>query len=94
MAGRDRYEVAEEAWDRRLLFRPLPSRWSRLGSATAAKARRIGCGICVQCLALDGKKVGELRYQLFHRTAVAVLEARQYRAEKAVLMVHSFCPQQ
>lgn len=42
-------------------------------------------------LGLDRTSVGDLRYQLFHRTAAAILEARRYRATKAVLMVHSFC---
>ncbi len=31
-------------------------------------------------------------YQLLHRTASAIYEARRYRAEVAVMMVHSFDP--
>jgi hypothetical protein len=32
----------------------------------------------------------ELRYQLLHRTASAVLEARRFLADHAVMLVHSF----
>jgi hypothetical protein len=35
---------------------------------------------------------GDLRYQFFHRTAAAIIEARRYRASKAILLIHSFCP--
>jgi hypothetical protein len=31
-----------------------------------------------------------LRYQLFHRTAAAVIEARRFRARTAAMVVHSF----
>lgn len=43
-------------------------------------------------LGFDPGEVGDLRYQLFHRTAAAIVEARRYRAKKAIMMVHSFCP--
>lgn len=33
-----------------------------------------------------------LRYQLLHRTAAALLEARRYRASKAAMIVQSWCP--
>ena len=39
---------------------------------------------------LNPSLVGELRYQLLHRTASAVLEARRYRSTLAIMMVHSF----
>jgi hypothetical protein len=44
---------------------------------------------------LFGRKpadVAGLRYQLFHRTASAILEARRYRARQAVMIVQSWCP--
>ncbi|MBA7493472.1 hypothetical protein ES702_04031 [subsurface metagenome] len=34
----------------------------------------------------------EMRYQLFHRTASAIIEAKRFRAEHAVMVVHSFSP--
>ncbi len=43
-------------------------------------------------LGLDPAAVGPLRYQLLHRTASSVYEAKRYRARKAVMMVHSFDP--
>jgi hypothetical protein len=33
---------------------------------------------------------GGLRYQLLHRTVSALLEARRYGAEEALMLVHSF----
>jgi hypothetical protein len=35
--------------------------------------------------------VSGLRYQLLHRTAAAVIEARQHGATHALMLVHSFC---
>lgn len=48
-------------------------------------------GLC-NLLGLDPATVGELRYQFFHRAAAAILEARRYRASRAILLIHSFCP--
>lgn len=70
-------------------FGPLVSEW--LGEGGAGKPDRLQ-RLC-KLLGLDPEAVGDLRYQLFHRTAAAILEARRYRAGKAVLMVHSFCDQ-
>lgn len=41
---------------------------------------------------LDPSKVGHLRYQLFHRTASAVIEAKRYRARHAMMIVQSWSP--
>lgn len=41
-------------------------------------------------LNLDGKDVDKMRYQLFHRTASAVIGARKFTAKHAVMLVHSF----
>jgi hypothetical protein len=35
-----------------------------------------------------------LRYQLVHRTASAVLEAKRFHAGKAIMLVHSFSARQ
>ena len=45
-----------------------------------------------ETLGLDTKDVASLRYQLLHRTASAIYEAKRYRAGVAVMMVHSFDP--
>ena len=41
-------------------------------------------------LGLDASAVANLRYQLFHRTVSALLEARRYGAREALMLVHSF----
>lgn len=69
-------------------FGPFVSEW--LGERGEGKTKRLQ-GLC-DLLGLDPANVGHLRYQLFHRTAAAILEARRYRASKAAMLVHSFCP--
>ena len=34
-----------------------------------------------------------LRWQLFHRTASAIIEAQRFRAKHAIMLVHDFCPE-
>jgi hypothetical protein len=68
-------------------FGPLVRDW--IGDGNEGKEDRLQ-RLCA-LLGFDRTSVGDLRYQLFHRTAAATLEARRYRAKKAVLMVHSFC---
>ncbi len=46
------------------------------------------CGL----LDLNPGAVGSIRYQLIHRTASALIEARRYCARDAVMIVQSFCP--
>jgi GTP pyrophosphokinase len=41
----------------------------------------------------DDEQVGSVRYQLLHRTAAAVIEARRFGALHALMLVHSFSPQ-
>ena len=38
----------------------------------------------------DGQRLDEVRYQLLHRAASAVIEARRFGARHAVMLVHSF----
>lgn len=45
--------------------------------------------ICQQ-LGLDYTAVDHIRYQLLHRTASAVIEARRFNASNALMLVHSF----
>jgi hypothetical protein len=44
-----------------------------------------------ECLELTNIP-GTVRYQLLHRTAAAVLLARQFFAQRAIMLVHSFSP--
>jgi Domain of unknown function (DUF6946) len=48
-------------------------------------------GIC-ELLEIDGAP-DELRYQLLHRTAAAVIEARRFKADQAIMVVQSFSPE-
>lgn len=45
-----------------------------------------------QTLGLDVANVGGIRYQLLHRTASAIYEAKRYRCRHAMMLVHSFSP--
>jgi hypothetical protein len=44
----------------------------------------------VQCLGLNEVPRGDVRYQLLHRAASALITGEQYRAVAAVLLIHSF----
>jgi hypothetical protein len=69
-------------------FDKLVAEW--LADGSEGKRQRL-LGLC-ELLRLDAATVGQLRYQFFHRTAAVILEARRYRARKAILLIHSFCP--
>lgn len=69
-------------------FDKLVTEW--LSDGSEGKRQRLN-SLC-ELLGLDPGEVGDLRYQFFHRTAAAILEARRYRASKAILLIHSFCP--
>ncbi len=43
-------------------------------------------------LEISPDKVQRIRYQLLHRAVSAILEAERYGAEHALMLVHSFCP--
>jgi hypothetical protein len=43
-----------------------------------------------QVLGIPSETVGEMRYQLLHRTASALFEAERYGFDHAVMLVHSF----
>lgn len=59
--------------------------WS---NGTANRERRLR-GLC-KILDLQRDKVSEIRYQLLHRTASAIIEAKRHRSTVAVMIVHSF----
>jgi len=44
------------------------------------------CGL----LGLDMAAVGHICYQLLHRTASALIEAKKFNAPNALMLVHSF----
>ncbi|HMO75423.1 MAG TPA: hypothetical protein PKD99_15885 [Sphingopyxis sp.] len=69
-------------------FGPYVSEW--LADGSAGKRRRLE-RLCA-LFGVEPRAIGHLRYQLFHRTAAAIIEARRYRARKATMIVQSFCP--
>ncbi len=46
-----------------------------------------------EILGLQNPPPMNIRYQLFHRTASAILAARQFNAKYALMIVHSFSPE-
>lgn len=44
----------------------------------------------IELLELNNKDLSQIRYQLLHRTASALLEAQRFSAPHALMMVHSF----
>jgi hypothetical protein len=73
----------EESFDR------LTSEW--LGDGSPGKAERLEF-LC-NTLGLAREAVLPLRYQLRHRTAASIIEARRFGAGAAAMFVHSFSPQ-
>jgi hypothetical protein len=70
-------------------FGPVLSEW--LGDAPANKKKRLD-GLC-NLLGLPDNIDPNVHYQLLHRTAAAVIEARRFRRGVAAMVVHSFSPQ-
>jgi hypothetical protein len=70
-------------------FGPTITEWH---TGSAGKQRRLAF-LCEQ-LGLPVPPPGHLRYQLFHRTASAIIEARRLHADQAAMVVHSFSPAQ
>jgi hypothetical protein len=69
-------------------FGPTIDEWLR--DATAGK--RVRLAALRETLGVESLESSELRYQLFHRAASAVLEACRIGAQTAVLLVQSFHP--
>ncbi|MGY3547098.1 DUF6946 family protein [Bradyrhizobium sp. USDA 4469] len=71
-------------------FGPLVSEWQLEATPNSKKPARLLR--LSQALGIDLSACGALRYQLLHRTASALYEARRYHAKVAIMMVHSFDP--
>lgn len=69
-------------------FGPLVKDWR---DGAPGKERRLES--LLEMLSIKTADAAELRYQLIHRTAAALLEDRRYRAEAAMMLVHSFSPE-
>ena len=68
-------------------FGELVSTWN---TGTPGKECRLKA-LC-RSLGLKAADVGNIRYQLLHRTASAIYEAQRYRTTRALMLVHSFSP--
>jgi hypothetical protein len=67
-------------------FGPLVSEWI----ANPSKGRETRLAFLCDVLGVDRAAVADIRYQLLHRTASAIIEARRFHAATAVMLVHSF----
>ena len=67
-------------------FGPRVSEWYQ--EPSPGKTRRLGF-LC-NALGLSETRAHSVRYQLLHRTASTLIEARRFHATSAVMLVHSF----
>jgi hypothetical protein len=67
-------------------FGPTLGEWQD----SSSEGRKERWGFLCATLAVSPDQAPDLRYQLFHRTASAVLAADRFHATHAVLLVHSF----
>ncbi len=70
-------------------FGPTLEEWD--ASQSRGKQERIA--FILKLLGVDGPVSPRIRYQLLHRTASAIIEARRFNARSAVMLVHSFSPE-
>jgi hypothetical protein len=61
-----------------------------IGDGSEGKAVRLAK--LTALLGISAQGIDALRYQLFHRTAAAVLEAKRYRTNQAAVLVQIWCP--
>jgi hypothetical protein len=59
----------------------------------ASKGKQTRLSFLCDTLGLSGEIPGQVRYQLLHRTASAIMEARRFNAGYAMMIVHSFSPE-
>ena len=67
-------------------FGPVVAKWGP--DSSPGKRKRLD--YLVNLLGLDGADLSSIYYQLLHRTASAIIEARRFHADTAVMLVHSF----
>jgi len=67
-------------------FGPVVHKWLAKGTP----GRLLRWSFLCNVLGVDGTKCRDLRYQLFHRAASALLAARLHHSPIAILLIHSF----
>jgi hypothetical protein len=70
-------------------FGPTLHEWRT--DASPGKEKRLN--FLVRTLGISGLSDGNVRYQLLHRAASAIITGEQYRAVAAIVLVHSFSEQ-
>ncbi len=65
-------------------FGPLVGEWK----TSPGREKRFAWACAM--FGLDASTCGDLRWQLFHRSASAILEAKRFRAAHAIMLVHDF----
>jgi len=55
-----------------------------------SKGKQTRLNYLCDLLRLNNEQVNHIRYQLLHRMASAIIEAKRFRAENALTLVHSF----
>jgi hypothetical protein len=70
-------------------FGPTVAEWLSTADSKSGKPKRLAA--LREILGISKTDdLGSIRYQLLHRTASAVLEARRFKTSAAVMLVHSF----
>ncbi|MGX5845177.1 DUF6946 family protein [Mesorhizobium sp. ArgA1] len=69
-------------------FGPTVGEWF----ANPSEGKRLRMRQICDLLGLDTVPPLEVRYQLLHRTASALLEAKRFKTDEAAMIVHSFSP--
>lgn len=67
-------------------FGPLVSEW--VEDASPGKSERLE--FLINLLEINNKDISNIRYQLLHRTASALIEAERFCTPHALMLVHSF----
>ena len=67
-------------------FGPLVSEW--MEDTSPGKSERLE--FLINLLEINNKDISNIRYQLLHRTASALIEAERFCAPHALMLVHSF----
>jgi len=71
-------------------FGPTVNEWLAEAHRGKDRNRRVRLQFLGTTLGVAVEQVGDIRYQLLHRSAAAVIEARRFGAPYAAMVVHSF----
>lgn len=70
-------------------FGPTVGEWFATPSEGKIRRMRHLCEV----LGLSAEPAAGIRYQLLHRTASALIEARRFKTDEAAMLIHSFSPE-